>query len=154
MFFQNRIWSTLLDINRLCLVCIKRSIEEVKKCQISKRSYQQVPSDGKLKKARYQYCDDKFGHLIMEVHIACLVIHKENSTVSKTERFCIQQNNVWYPHEILLLYCAFPKSCKTSQYCVQQQTWFTKCHEELLRISPLWCIFHTCVNDLVIHLRE
>ena len=30
MFFQNQIWSRLLDINRLCLVCIKRSIGEVK----------------------------------------------------------------------------------------------------------------------------
>ena len=45
MFFQNQIWSRLLDINRFCLVCIKRSIEEVKKCQISKRDYQQGPSD-------------------------------------------------------------------------------------------------------------
>ena len=41
MFFQNQIWSRLLDINQLCSVCIKRSIEEVEKCQISKRGYQQ-----------------------------------------------------------------------------------------------------------------
>ena len=66
MFFQHRIWSRLLDINRLCLVCIKRSTEEVKKCQISKRGYQQGPSVETLKKAPCQFCDDKFGHRIME----------------------------------------------------------------------------------------
>ena len=37
-----------------------------KKCQISKRGYQQGPSDEKLKKGRYQFCDEKFGHRIME----------------------------------------------------------------------------------------
>ena len=31
IFFQNQIWSRLLDINGFCLVYIKRSIEEVKK---------------------------------------------------------------------------------------------------------------------------
>ena len=66
MFFQNQIWSRLLDINRLCLVCIKRSIEEVKKCQISKHGYHQGPSDETLKKARCQFWDFKFGHRIME----------------------------------------------------------------------------------------
>ena len=66
MFFQKLIWSGLLHINRLCLVCIKRSILEVKKCQISKRGYQQGTSDEKLKKGRYQFCDDKFSHRIME----------------------------------------------------------------------------------------
>ena len=53
-------------MNRLCLVCIKRSIEEVKKCQISERGYQQGASDEALKKARCQFCDVKFGHRIME----------------------------------------------------------------------------------------
>ena len=66
MFFQNQIWSRLLDINRLCLVCIKRSIAEAKKGQISKRGYQQGPSEETFKKARCQFCDDKFGHRIME----------------------------------------------------------------------------------------
>ena len=65
IFFQNQIWSRLLDINRLCLICIERSIEEVKRCQISKRGYEQGPSDETLKKARYQFCDVKFGHRIM-----------------------------------------------------------------------------------------
>ena len=64
IFFQNQIWSRLLDINRLCLICIKRSIEEVKMCQIYKRGYQKGPSDETLKKARYQFCDVKFGHRI------------------------------------------------------------------------------------------
>ena len=66
MFFQNQIWSSLLDINRLCLVYIKRSIEDVKKCQISKHGYHQGLSDETLKKARGQFCDVKFGHRIME----------------------------------------------------------------------------------------
>ena len=66
MLFQNQIWSRLLDIDRLCLVCIKRSIEEVKKCQISKHGYHQELSDVKLKKARCQFGDVKFGHRIME----------------------------------------------------------------------------------------
>ena len=65
IFFQNQIWSRLLDINRLCLICIKISIEEVKRRPISKRGYQQWPSDEILKKARYQFCDVKFGHRIM-----------------------------------------------------------------------------------------
>ena len=65
MFFQNQIWSRCLDIIRLCLVCIKRSIEEVKKCQISKHGYHQGPSDETMKKARCQFCDVKFGHRIM-----------------------------------------------------------------------------------------
>ena len=64
IFFQNQIWSRLLDINRLCLICIKRSIEEVKMCQLYKRGYQKGPSDETLKKARYQFCDVKFGHRI------------------------------------------------------------------------------------------
>ena len=67
IFFQNQIWSRLLDINRLCLICIKRSIEEVKMCQIYKRGYQKGPSDETLKKARYQFCDVKFGHRITVV---------------------------------------------------------------------------------------
>ena len=62
MFFQNQIWSRLLDINRLRLVCIERSIEEVKKCQISKFGYWQGPSDETLKKARCQFCHVKFDH--------------------------------------------------------------------------------------------
>ena len=66
MFFQHQIWSRSLDINKLCLVCIKRSIAEVKKCQVSKHEYQQGPSDETLTKARCQFCDDKFGHRIME----------------------------------------------------------------------------------------
>ena len=71
----------LLDINRLCLVCIKRSTEEVKKCQISKHGYHQGPSDETLKKARCQFCDVKFGHRIMEAvgvffAIKCIVLSK------------------------------------------------------------------------------
>ena len=66
MFFHNQIWSRLLDINRLCLVSIKRSIEEVKKCQISKHGYHQGPSDETLKKARCKFCYVKFGHRIIE----------------------------------------------------------------------------------------
>ena len=50
----------------MCLVCIKRSIEEVKKFQISKHGYHQGPSDETLKKARCQFYDVKFGHRIME----------------------------------------------------------------------------------------
>ena len=65
IFFQNQIWSRLVDINRLCLICIKISIEVVKMCQLSKRGYQQGPSDETLKKARYQSCDVKFGHRII-----------------------------------------------------------------------------------------
>ena len=49
----------------MCLICIKISIEEVKRCPISKRGYQQWPSDEILKKARYRFCDVKFGHRIM-----------------------------------------------------------------------------------------
>ena len=66
MFFQNQIWSRLLDINKLCWVCIKRSTEEVEKCQISKHGYRQGPSDETLKRVRCQFCDVKFGHRIME----------------------------------------------------------------------------------------
>ena len=33
-------------------------------CQIYKRGYQKGPSDETLKKARYQFCDVKFGHRI------------------------------------------------------------------------------------------
>ena len=66
MFFHNQIWSRLLHMIRLCLVCIKRSIEEVTKCQISKRGYYQGRSDEIFKKARCQICDVKFGHRIME----------------------------------------------------------------------------------------
>ena len=66
MFFQKQIWSILLGINRLCLVCIKRSIEEVKKCQIFEHGYHQGPSEKTLKKARCQFCNIKFGHRIME----------------------------------------------------------------------------------------
>ena len=53
-------------MNRLCLVCIIRSIEEVAKCQISKRGDHQGRSDEILKKARCQFRDVKFGHRIME----------------------------------------------------------------------------------------
>ena len=66
MFFHNPIWSRLLDMNRLCLVCIKRSIDEVTKCQISKLGYHQRRSDEILKEARCQFCDVKFGHRVME----------------------------------------------------------------------------------------
>ena len=66
MFFHNQIWSRLSDMIRLCLVCIKRSIEEVTKCQISKRGYYQGRSDEIFKKARCQICDVKFGHRIVE----------------------------------------------------------------------------------------
>ena len=66
MFFHNQIWSRLLDMNRLCLVCIKRSIDEVTKCQISKLGYHQRRSDEILKEARCQFCDVKFGHRVME----------------------------------------------------------------------------------------
>ena len=67
IFFQNQIWSRLSDINRLCLICVKRSIEDAKRCQISKRGYQQGPSDETFKKARHQFCDVKFGDRIMVV---------------------------------------------------------------------------------------
>ena len=66
MFFQNQIWCRLLDINSLRLVCIKRSIKEVQKCQISKRGYQWGPWVEALKKARCQFYHVKFGHRIME----------------------------------------------------------------------------------------
>ena len=66
VFFQNQFWSRSLDINILCLVCIKRSIDAVKTCQISKRGYQQGPSDEKFKKGRCKFCGDKLGHRIME----------------------------------------------------------------------------------------
>ena len=66
MFFHNQIWSRLLDMNRLCLVCIKRSIDEVTKCQISKLGYHQRRSDEILKEARCQFGDVKFGHRVME----------------------------------------------------------------------------------------
>ena len=79
-FFQNQIWSGSLDINILCLVCVKRSTGEVKKCQISKCGYQQGPSDEALKKARCQFCDVKFGHRIMEawasLTIKCAILPK------------------------------------------------------------------------------
>ena len=52
MFCQNKIG------------CIKR-YNEVEKCQIFKRGYQQGPSDETLKKARCQFCDDKFSHRVM-----------------------------------------------------------------------------------------
>ena len=48
------------------MVCIKRSIEEVKKGQISNHGFHQGPSDETLKKARCQFRDVKFGHRIME----------------------------------------------------------------------------------------
>ena len=48
------------------MICIKRSIEEVTKRQISRRGYQQGPNDETMKKARCQFCDVKFGHRIME----------------------------------------------------------------------------------------
>ena len=66
MFLQNQIWSRLLDINRLRFACIKKATEEVKKCQISKRGYQQGLSDETLKKALCQFCHVKFDHRIME----------------------------------------------------------------------------------------
>ena len=75
-----RISWRLLDINRLCLMCIKISIEEVKKCQISKRGYQQGPSDKTLKKTKCQFCDVKFRHRIMEAvglfDYQCAILHK------------------------------------------------------------------------------
>ena len=54
-------------MNIFCLVCITRSIGEVKKCQIYKRGYQQGSSDETLKKARCQFCDVTFCHQIMGV---------------------------------------------------------------------------------------
>ena len=39
-FFPNQIWLRLLDMNILWLACFKKSIEEVKKRQISERGYQ------------------------------------------------------------------------------------------------------------------
>ena len=47
-------------------MCIKRSIEEVKKCQISKHGYHKGPSDETLNKARCQFYDVQFGDRIME----------------------------------------------------------------------------------------
>ena len=63
---QNEIWSTLSDINALCLICIKRSIEEVKTRQISKGSFQQGPRNETLKKAQCQISDVMFGHWIIQ----------------------------------------------------------------------------------------
>ena len=61
-------------------MCIKRSIEEVEKSQISKRCYQQGASDETLKKAQCQFCDVKFGHRIMEAEgyltIKCAIVPK------------------------------------------------------------------------------
>ena len=47
-------------------IYIKKSIEEVKKCHIFKRGYQQGPSYETLKKARCQICDVKLGHRVIE----------------------------------------------------------------------------------------
>ena len=55
ILFQSQIWSRLLDINRLCLVYIKRSTEEVIKCQISKCDYQPGQSGETLKKVRCEF---------------------------------------------------------------------------------------------------
>ena len=63
---QNEIWSTLSDINALCLICIKRSVEEVKTRQISKGSFQQGPRNETLKKSQCQINDVMFGHWIIQ----------------------------------------------------------------------------------------
>ena len=98
-FFQNQIWSRLLDINRLCLVCIKRSIEEVQKCQISKHGYHQGPSDETLIKA---YCDVKFGHRIMEA--VGFFDYKMHSFIQITVNFTNMGSKgvVWWFTEMIL----------------------------------------------------
>ena len=85
MFFHNQIWSRLLDMNRLCLICIKTSIEEVAKCQISKRVYHQGRSDEILKKAWCQFCDVKFGQRIMEAVV--FFDHKMHNLIQITFNF-------------------------------------------------------------------
>ena len=102
IFFQNQIWSRLLDINRLCLICIKRSIEKVKRCEISKRGYQQGPSDETLKKAWYQFCDIKFGDRIT-VAVGLFDYKMCNlpqfPLISQTS-----EGNVLF-HDLLMLFC-------------------------------------------------
>ena len=102
MFFQNQIWSRLLDINRLCLVCIKRSIEEVKKCQISKHGYHQGPSDETLKEARCQFCDVRFGHRIMEA--VGFFDYKMHSFIQSSLNFTNKWSKgaVWWFTEMIL----------------------------------------------------
>ena len=110
MFFQNKIWSRLLDINRLCLVCIKISIEEVKKCQISKHGYHQGPSDETLKKARCQFCDVKFGHRIMEA--VGFFDYKMHSFIQITFNFTNKWSKgvVWWFSDMILHKWYFRKS--------------------------------------------
>ena len=50
-------------------------MEEVKKRQISKRDYQQGPSDAAMKKAWCQFCYVKFGHRIIAVSLFCYNMH-------------------------------------------------------------------------------
>ena len=102
MFFHNQIWSRSLEINRLCLVCIKRSIEEVKKCQISKHGYHKGPSDKTLKKARCQFCDVKFGHRIMET--VGIFDYEMNSFIQITFNFTNKWSKdvVWWFTDMIL----------------------------------------------------
>ena len=102
MFFHDQIWSRLLDINRLCLVCIKRSIEDVKKCQISEHGYHEGPNDETLEKARCQFYDVKFGHRIMEA--MGLFDYKMHSFIQITFNFTNKWSKgvVWWFTEMLL----------------------------------------------------
>ena len=102
MSFQNQIWSRLLNINKLYFVCIKRSIEEVKKCQIFKHGYHQGPSDEILKKARCQFCDVKFGHRIMEA--VGFSDYKMHSFIQITFHFTNKWSKgvVWWLTEMIL----------------------------------------------------
>ena len=76
----------------------QRSVEEVKKRQISKRCYQQGPSDETSKKAQCQFCDVTFGHWIMEV--VGLIDHKMHSFTQMTSNF----TNMWRKNVVSWLF--------------------------------------------------
>ena len=110
MFSQNQIWPRLLDINRLCLVCMKRSSEKVKNCQLSKHGYHQGPSDETLKIARCQFCDIKFGRRIMEA--GGFFNYKMHSFTQITFNFTNRRSQgvVWWFSDIILHKWYFHKS--------------------------------------------
>ena len=83
-FFQNQIWSRLSDINRLCLICIKISIE-VQSTKYLSTVNTMGGTDETLKKTRCQFCDVKFGHQIMEV--VALFIYKMRNFTQTTFNF-------------------------------------------------------------------
>ena len=107
MFFQNQIWSRLLDINRLRFACIKKASEEVKKCQISKRGYQQGLSDETLKKALCQFCHVKFDHRIMEAvgffddEMRIFAQNTFNFTEREVKQVCCFMIFLYYSHKVI-----------------------------------------------------